>query len=110
MSAATGAVDEAYWQQVRKEFNITDEISYMNNGTMGPIPRPVVEAQTRYLYDLAVDPRAGGSLEPVRDKLAAFVGADADEIVLTRSTTEGTKIFCRGLDLEPGDGDSHVVA
>lgn len=99
----TGALDEMYWARVRKEFNIVDDISYMNNGTMGPIPNPVVEAQTRYLRELAADPRAGGSLEPVREKLATFVGADPDEIVLTRSTTEGMKIFCRGLDLEPGD-------
>jgi len=31
------------------------------------------------------------------------VGADADEIVLTRSTTEGIKIFCHGLELKAGD-------
>ena len=99
----TGPLDEMYWARVRKEFNIVDDISYMNNGTMGPIPNPVVEAQTRYLRDLAADPRAGGSLEPVREKLASFVGADPDEIVLTRSTTEGMRIFCRGLDLQPGD-------
>ena len=99
----SGALDDAYWQRVRREFNLVDDISYMNNGTMGPIPRPVVEAQTRYLRDLAADPRARRDTEPIREKLAAFVGADADEILLTRSTTEGMKVFCRGLDLEPGD-------
>ena len=99
----SGALDDAYWQRVRREFNLVDDISYMNNGTMGPIPRPVVEAQTRYLRDLAADPRARRDTEPIREKLAAFVGADADEILLTRSTTEGMKVFCRGLDLAPGD-------
>ena len=85
----SGALDDAYWQRVRREFNLVDDISYMNTGTMGPIPRPVVEAQTRYLRDLAADPRARRDTEPIREKLAAFVGADADEILLTRSTTEG---------------------
>ena len=99
----SGALDDAYWQRVRREFNLVDDISYMNTGTMGPIPRPVVEAQTRYLRDLAADPRARRDTEPIREKLAAFVGADADEILLTRSTTEGMKVFCRGLDLAPGD-------
>ena len=77
----------------------------MNNGTMGPVPRSVVEAQTRYLVDMASDPRIGGwnRIEPVREKLAKFVGANADEIVMTRSTTEGMKIFSRGLDLRRGD-------
>ena len=100
---ATTTPDEAYWQRVRREFNITDDIDYMNNGTMGPIPIPVVEAQTRYLREVAADPRARRDTEPIREKLAAFVGADADEVLFTRSTTEGMKVFCRGLDLEPGD-------
>ena len=101
----SGALDDAYWQRVRREFNIADEMRYMNNGTMGPMPKSVVEAQTRYLRDIAADPRTGrwSRIEPVREKLAAFVGADADEILMTRSTTEGMKIFSRGLDLEPGD-------
>ena len=101
----SGTLDDAYWQRVRREFNMADEMRYMNNGTMGPMPKPVVEAQTRYLTQIASDPRTGrwNRIEPVREKLAAFVGADADEILMTRSTTEGMKVFCRGLDLEPGD-------
>jgi len=102
---SSGGLDDAYWEKVRQEFNIVDGISYMNNGTMGPVPRSVVEAQTRYLVDMASDPRIGGwnRIEPVREKLAKFVGANADEIVMTRSTTEGMKIFSRGLDLRRGD-------
>ena len=102
---SSGGLDDAYWEKVRQEFNIVDGISYMNNGTMGPVPRSVVEAQTRYLVDIAADPRIGGwnRIEPVREKLAKFVGANADEIVMTRSTTEGMKIFSRGLDLRRGD-------
>ena len=102
---SSGGLDDAYWEKVRQEFNIVDGISYMNNGTMGPVPRSVVEAQTRYLIDIAADPRIGGwnRIEPVREKLAKFVGANADEIVMTRSTTEGMKIFSRGLDLRRGD-------
>tara|TARA_Y100000031_G_scaffold53437_2_gene61013 strand:- start:996 stop:2306 length:1311 start_codon:yes stop_codon:yes gene_type:complete len=98
-----GALDKAYWRRVRREFNMVDDISYMNNGTMGPLPTPVVEAQTRYLRELAADPRARRDTELVREKLANFVGADADEVLFTRSTTEGMKVFCRGLDLNPGD-------
>ena len=102
---SSGGLDDAYWEKVRQEFNIVDGISYMNNGTMGPVPRSVVEAQTRYLVDMASDPRIGGwnRIEPVREKLAKFVGANTDEIVMTRSTTEGMKIFSRGLDLRQGD-------
>ena len=35
--------------------------------------------------------------------MADFVGATADEIALTRSTSEGMNIFIRGLDWKAGD-------
>lgn len=95
--------DEAFWRVVRKEYNLVDGLTYLNNGTLGPMPRRVVEANVRYLYDAAADPHALASTEPVREKVAAFVGAQADEIVLNRSTTEGMKQFTSGLDLKAGD-------
>jgi selenocysteine lyase/cysteine desulfurase len=100
-----GVPDEAYWKALRREFDFVDELIYMNNGTMGPIPRPVVDANIRYLREIAADPRNsfGGLMEETRTKLAAFVGADADEIALTNSTTEGVKLFALGVDLAAGD-------
>jgi selenocysteine lyase/cysteine desulfurase len=95
--------DEAFWRVVRKEYNIVDGLTYMNNGTLGPMPRPVLEANVRYLNDAAIDPHALASTEPVREKIAAFIGANADEVVLNRSTTEGMKQFTGGLELKAGD-------
>ena len=102
---ATGALDEAYWRRVAAQFNVVDEMIYMNNGTLGPMPRTVFDTNVYYLRAIAEDPRETfrDKVEEVRGKLAAFVGADADEVVLTRSTTEGEKIFCAGLDLAQGD-------
>jgi selenocysteine lyase/cysteine desulfurase len=68
----------------------------MNNGTLGPMPRPVIDANMRYLREAAEDPHALPSTEPVRQKMAAFIGADPDEVVLNRSTTEGMKQFTAG--------------
>jgi L-cysteine/cystine lyase len=99
----TPDVDEAYWRRVRREFNIVDDMVYMQNGTLGPMPKTVVDANLRYVRELGEDPRARPPMEPVREKLASFVGADPDEIVLTRSTTEVIKLFCQGLDLASGD-------
>jgi selenocysteine lyase/cysteine desulfurase len=45
----------------------------------------------------------GNRREEVRAKVARFLGADADEIVLTRNTTEGMNFVANGLELEPGD-------
>ncbi len=45
----------------------------------------------------------GGKREEARRKVASFLGADADEIVLTRNTTEGMNFVANGLDLERAD-------
>lgn len=101
-----GTPDEAFWWKVRSQFNIVDGLTYMNNGTLGPMPAVVYEANDRYMRSIMADPTMAtinDELEKVRAKVAAFVGADADEIALTRSTTEGMNIFAHGLDWKAGD-------
>ena len=102
----TGALDEAYWWKVRGQFNVVDGLTFMNNGTYGPTPRVVVDAFARYNNALAEDPTNNywnEGRDQVRARMAAFVGATADEIALTRSTSEGMNIFIRGLDWKAGD-------
>jgi selenocysteine lyase/cysteine desulfurase len=102
----TGTPNEAYWWKVRSQFNVVDGLTYMNNGTLGPMPRVVFEANDRYLREIMEDPTNGGRAEEVdkvREKVAQFVGVTADEIALTRSTTEGMNIFAHGFDWKAGD-------
>ena len=42
-------------------------------------------------------------METVRAKGAEFIGAELDEIALTRNTTEGMNHVASGLNLQPGD-------
>jgi selenocysteine lyase/cysteine desulfurase len=102
----TGALDEAYWWKVRGQFNVTDGLTFMNNGTYGPTPRVVLEALGKYERELAEDPTdnyRNEGRDEVRKRMAAFVGATPDEIALTRSTSEGMNIFLRGFDWKAGD-------
>ncbi len=102
----TGPLDEAYWWKVRGQFNVLDGLTFMNNGTLGPMPRVVYEANDRYIREVSEDPTNGyrnADIDKVREKVADFVGAMADEITLTRSTTEGMNIFAHGLDWNEGD-------
>lgn len=93
--AAAGPMSDAdFWKAVRGEFMITDDVAYMNNGTLGPIPKPVFYTVVERYRELADDPGAPNTLqrrqvEDVRAMAAAFVGADVNEIALTRNTTEG---------------------
>jgi selenocysteine lyase/cysteine desulfurase len=103
---SAGPLDDAYWWKVRSQFNMVDGLTYMNNGTLGPMPRVVFEANERYMREIMENPTDGGraaELEKVREKVAAFAGASPDEIALTRSTTEGMNIFAHGYDWKTGD-------
>lgn len=100
--------DGGYWGKVRKQFMMEDGFAYMNTGTLGPTPRPVWEAMTEYWRLMAVNPHEKSQIfqdhvEAIRAKVAAFLGASADEIAITRNTTEGNTILCQGLDLKAGD-------
>jgi selenocysteine lyase/cysteine desulfurase len=102
----TGTPDEAYWWKVRSQFNIIDSMTFMNNGTEGPVPRMVIEANERYFREIAENPSNNyrrEEVDQVRGVLARFVGAEPEEIAVTRSTTEGMNIFAHGLDWKAGD-------
>lgn len=94
--------DEAYWRNVRQLFPLASDLIYMNNGTMGPSPYPVIEAVKNGMME--GDHHCGyGGWEHTAAKIAGFVGADEDEIALTHNVTEGINIGCRGLPLRRGD-------
>jgi len=100
--------DAEYWAKVRSEFMVTDELAFMNNGTLGPMPKPVFYSVVENYRALACDPAGPNTAmsqqaEDVRKKAADFLGAAVDEIALTRNTTEGMNFIANGLDMKAGD-------
>ena len=100
--------DEGYWAKVRKQFMMEENFAYLNTGTLGPTPRPVLNALNEYWRLMAINPNENSQIfqdrqEQIRFKAAGFVGATPDEIAITRNTTEGTTILTHGLDMKPGD-------
>jgi len=100
--------DGVYWEEIRKQFMFEGGLIMMNNGTLGPMPKPVFNTLMRYFKIQASNPYEaynffGMLKDDVRNKLANFVGASPDEIVITRNTTEGMNFIANGLDLGEGD-------
>ncbi|WP_058826433.1 aminotransferase class V-fold PLP-dependent enzyme [Haloferax sp. Q22] len=97
--------------ELRTTIPALDDVTYLNTGAHGPSPRPIVERATEFLeyheYDSPGDdgpyPTAFDAYEAVREDVAAFIGAETEEVALTQSTTDGINRIATALDWEPGD-------
>ena len=106
-----GIKDEAFWKLVRTQFVLTPGLIYMNTGTEGSMPRCVLSRIGSYCREFAENPYAAVIDDELfnffqtetRTNVAAFVGADEDEVVITTNTTEGMSFVANGLDLQAGD-------
>jgi isopenicillin-N epimerase len=86
------------------EFFVLDrETLFMNIGTTGSTPRPVLRNLTENNYLIARDPRENFSLQNMRNQIAAGFGADPNEIVMSFNTTDGMSKILNGIQWQPGD-------
>jgi isopenicillin-N epimerase len=101
---------DAYWTRVRDEqFLLPPWRAYLNNGSLGVAPRPVVQAVTGYTERAAAltedeYPRWGyESLDKQRDVLASYAGCKKNELAIMHSATEAMSTIAAGLELKSGD-------
>lgn len=95
--------DEAFWALVRSSFLIPDDRIYLNNGTLGPSPRVVVDAVTEHVRRVASTYPPGVDWSDLKGSVAALVGGDPEGFVFPRNTTEAMNFVAHGLELGPGD-------
>ena len=100
---------EGFWETVREQFYLPPGLGVMNAANLCPALVPVVETQERLTRDLDRDPsfpnrvKLGEGREATRKLLAEFMGVTAEEIILTRNTSEGNNLVSSGIDLKADD-------
>jgi len=109
-SASAGTpTDEDFWAAIRNEFTTDRTVVNLNNGYASPAPRSVQEAMRTYTDYSNMGPyhtmirELEPKVETARRMIAEAAGCDAEEIAITRNSSESLEIAQLGLDLKPGD-------
>lgn len=110
------ADDAEIFAAARRKFLFPTDVTYCNTGTLGAMPRGVLDAQTNELIRLETElpdwpyyTQIGAPLtgyqprEDIRADIGRFLGADMDEIALTQNATMSMNFLANGMTYDAGD-------
>ena len=106
---ATGNWDMELSSGLRELFLLRRDVVFLNHGSFGACPRPVMDAYHAWQLELERQPveflsrRFAGLMRSARESLATYVGARADDLVYVPNATTGLNIVARSLALQLGD-------
>ena len=108
--------DAEVFGRLRGDLLFPRDVTYCNTGTLGAIPREVMDAMVNGLRNTEASlpdwPYFQADGEPLtgyqplllaRTTAAKFLGAEADEIAITQNATMGMNALGNGIDWQPGD-------
>src|SRR5947207_5813940 len=85
------------------------DIVFLNHGSFGACPREVLERQAALRAEMEAEPvrflsrELDGRLDVARAALAAFLGADADDLAFVPNATSGVNAVLRSRAFSAGD-------
>ncbi|HEX8847164.1 MAG TPA: aminotransferase class V-fold PLP-dependent enzyme [Pyrinomonadaceae bacterium] len=98
---------EINWEEVRRDFPVTERITYLNSAAAGPVSRFVRDAASRFYLEMMEEGDARWDewlerREAVRRRVAEFINAEPEEIAFTINTSSGMNLI---VDALAGRGD-----
>jgi isopenicillin-N epimerase len=96
-------------QPLARHWLLDPTVAFLNHGSFGACPRPVLEAQQRWRDRLEAEPvlfldrELDGLLAEARREVGAFVGADPDDLAFVTNATTGVNTVLASLRFRRGD-------
>jgi len=91
------------WEAIRREFPVTSQLAYLNSAAAGPVSRASQAAAAGYYEKMMRDGDVHwnqwlAEREAIRNKIAAFINAEPDEIAFTTNTSSGMNVIVDALE------------
>ena len=94
-------------EELRQEFPLTEELTYLDHAATSPLPGRTRAAMTRFIEARRFVRRAGKEYETLdqelRQALGQLINASPEEIALVQNTAEGLNIAAHAIPFRPGD-------
>jgi selenocysteine lyase/cysteine desulfurase len=109
ISADVLAADDAFWKKIRDQYILKPDYINLENGYYNFTPQPILE---KYIEHIRYVNREGSyymrtvqfdNKKRMAGKLAALLGCPANEVAITRNTTESLDLVIGGQEWKPGD-------
>lgn len=109
VSANTLASDDAFWNEIRNQYILKPDYINLENGYYNFLPQPLLNKFIEHIKEVNLQ----GSYymrtvqfenkKKITSRLAGVAGCSADELIITRNTTESLDMVIGGLDWKAGD-------
>ena len=96
-------------KNARADFLLEPGIAFLNHGSFGACPRPVLDAQAGWRSRMEAEPvrfldrQLPGLLDDARTRVASFLNAEPDSLAFVTNATSAVNAVARSIDLGPGD-------
>lgn len=94
---------------MKSQFLLDPEITFLNHGSFGACPKPILEEYQRFQLELETEPvyfiqkKQAEYLKVAKERLAKYIGCNANDFFFTPNPTFAINTIMRSLHLKEGD-------
>ena len=101
--------DDEFWVTMRNQYQLKTDYINLENGYYNLMPKPILNEYVKQLKMMNQEAsyykrtKMADDKIVVREQVAALVGCDKEELIITRNTTEAIDTVICGIDWKAGD-------